>query len=210
MKAEALGQGQLFPAPAPGNGQQARAVHQAAFLGRDGGQQPGAERAQQQAGHVRVARDHMQGVAALGHGALAQHLARGQQAPPHGLHVQAGVAQQQDLAVHAGVHDLAETVNRAAAQQGREILADVQAGDVQIMQPPPARQRGFIPEKGRDTVQAAHLQALVLQQLGGQDAVQAAGKKYDNVRRCSHARLCTRRTRPKARLSLGKVRHSSY
>ena len=93
------------------------------------------------------------------------------------------MAQEQDLAVHARVHDLAETVGRTGAQQGAKIVAHVQGADIQPVQAAPARHGGRIAEKGGMTVQAADPQALFLKDPGRQDAVQTAGKKHDHVRR---------------------------
>ena len=93
------------------------------------------------------------------------------------------MAQEQDLAVHAGVHDLAEAVGRAGTQHGAKIVAHVQGADVQPVEVAPALHGTGITEEGGMAVQAADPQALFLQDLGRQDAVQAAGKKHDHIHR---------------------------
>ena len=143
----------------------------------------GAQGPQQDVLHPGITTDGIEHVPALRHGALPQDLARGQQARADALHVETGMAQEQDLAVHAGVHDLAEAVGRTGAQHGAEIVADVQGADVQAVQAAPALHGAGITEEGGMAVQAADPQALFLQDLGRQDAVQAAGKQHDHIHR---------------------------
>ena len=143
----------------------------------------GAQRTQQDVLHPGIAADGVEHVPALRHGTLPHDLARGQQARADALHVKAGMAQEQDLAVHAGVHDLAEAVGRAGTQHGAKIVAHVQGADVQPVEVAPALHGAGITEEGGMAVQAADPQALFLQDLGRQDAVQAAGKKHDHIHR---------------------------
>ena len=143
----------------------------------------GAQGTQQNVLHPGIAADGIEHVPALRHGTLPHDLARSQQARADALHVEAGTAQEQDLAVHAGVHDLAEAVGRAGAQHGAKIVAHVQGADVQPVEVAPALHGAWITEEGGMAVQAADPQALFLQDLGRQDAVQAAGKKHDHIHR---------------------------
>ena len=143
----------------------------------------GAQGTQQDVLHPGIAADGVEHVPALRHGTLPHDLARGQQARADALHVKAGMAQEQDLAVHAGVHDLAEAVGRAGTQHGAKIVAHVQGADVQPVEVAPALHGAGITEEGGMAVQAADPQALFLQDLGRQDAVQAAGKKHDHIHR---------------------------
>ena len=143
----------------------------------------GAQGTQQNVLHPGIAADGIEHVPALRHGTLPHDLARSQQARADALHVEAGMAQEQDLAVHAGVHDLAEAVGRAGAQHGAKIVAHVQGADVQPVEVAPALHGAGITEEGGMAVQAADPQALFLQDLGRQDAVQAAGKKHDHIHR---------------------------
>ena len=143
----------------------------------------GAQRTQQNVLHPGIAADGVEHVPALRHGTLPHDLARGQQARADALHVKAGMAQEQDLAVHAGVHDLAEAVGRTDTQHGAKIVAHVQGADVQPVEVAPALHGAGITEEGGMAVQAADPQALFLQDLGRQDAVQAAGKKHDHIHR---------------------------
>ena len=178
-----FGQFQLVLAAAPADAQQTGTVHEALLLGGGGRQMQGAQGAQQDVLHPGIAADGVEHVPALRHGTLPHDLARGQQARADALHVKAGMAQEQDLAVHAGVHDLAEAVGRTGTQHGAKIVAHVQGADVQPVEVAPALHGAGITEEGGMAVQAADPQALFLQDLGRQDAVQAAGKKHDHIHR---------------------------
>jgi len=142
----------------------------------------GAQRSQQHIPDRRVAQNHVERVPPLGHGPLAQHLARGQTLRAHGLHILAGLAQQQNLAVHTRVEHLAEAVRRPGPQQGRKGLAHVLDRNIQTVFLPPVRHGCGTAEKRRREVQATHGQTLTFQQLGGKQTVQPAGKQRDNLR----------------------------
>ena len=141
----------------------------------------GAERAQEHVFHAGVAADDVERVPALRHGALPQHFAGGDDARAQPFHMTAGMTQQQNFAVHAGIKHLAELMLGTATQQIAEVLSHVDGLDLQPVGALPVAHGGGVPEEGRIKMQAAHAQPLFLQQLCGQYAVQPAGKEHDGV-----------------------------
>ena len=175
------GQFQLLLAAAPADAQQARSIHKTLFLGGNGRQAQRAERAQEHVLHAGITANDVQGVPALRHGALPKHLSRRDDAGPKAFHMAAGMAQQENLAVHAGVERLAEMMLGALPQQFTELLANVNGINLQPVDTPPPGYGGGLPEERRIKMQAAHTQPLILQQPCGQNTVQPAGKKHNGI-----------------------------
>jgi hypothetical protein len=90
------------------------------------------------------------------------------------------VAQHQDLAVHAGVQVLAVAVLRRA-QHVQVGAAHIHQGGLDAVLAQPEIRQLRLAEEGAHVVQAQHAQALLLQQLDGQDAVQSAGEERQRV-----------------------------
>lgn len=108
----------------------------------------GAQGAQQNIAHARVAQNHIQRVAPLRHGALAQHLAGGKRLRAHAFHILAGLAQQQNLTVNAGVQHLAKAVLWPLAQHFRKLRAHILTRDIEPIRFTPAGRQGLAPKKG--------------------------------------------------------------
>jgi len=174
---KACRQGELFPAAAAAHGVELVPVHQPGRFGRDRRELFGAQRPQQDVAYRSVAADDVEGVQALGHGPLAHHLAGDEKARAvvgqHGL----GPAQHQDFAVDAGIEHFPQTVRRAGLQHGQVGLGDVHGDDVQAVDVLPVGNLVRFAEKGTDEMQAQDGQSLGGHGPGGQDAVEAAGKK---------------------------------
>ena len=151
----------------------------------------GTQGAQQYIAHARIAHDHIQCVAPLRHGALAQHLTSGKGLSAHTFHIFTGLAQQQNLAVHAGVQHLAKAVFRPLAQHLGKLWAHVLARNIQPIGFAPAGSHCLAAKKGRIKMQTAHAQTLAFKQFSSQQAVQPARKQYNNLWRIAHARACT-------------------
>jgi len=171
---EAFRQGELIlAAPAP-DAAQLFAVNQAAKLGSAFRQQPGGKRPHEQILHPGIAQDNVQGVAALRHGPLAQHLAGNDAARPVAFHARLRFAQHEDFTVHAGIQRLAETMNRPLRQKAGHAVPDIHRINVQAEAFLPIRNLPGLAEKRRHEMQASYLQALCLNKAYGKNAVQAA------------------------------------
>ena len=102
----------LFPAAA-GDGEQLFPIDQPLPLRPGRPHQPGRERPQEEILAARVALDHPHGIAALGHGPLAEHLAGDEEGGAQDGHALPRPGEHEDLAVDAGVEMFAEAVGRS-------------------------------------------------------------------------------------------------
>ena len=151
-----------------------------------------AERAEQLFAHFCVAADHVEGVPTLGHGALSEHFAGNEERGAPFFHDLARLAHHQDLAVDAGVHDLAEAVRRTFTQETDEGFAHIHRLDFEPVDLFPVRDELRLAEEGGDEVQATDNKPLLHDQPGSEDAVQTAGKQGERVRSgCLHDRHST-------------------
>ena len=76
-----------------------------------------------------------------------------------------------------------------ASHHGRKLRPNVPADDIQPVNLAPVRRQGLAAKKGRIKMQAAHPEALPLQQLGRQQTVEPARKQHYNLWRIAHAGL---------------------
>ena len=151
----------------------------------------GAQGAQQNIAHARIAQNYVESIAPLRHGALPQYLASGKRLCAYAFHIFTGLAQQQNFAVHAGVQHLAKAVLRPLAQHFCKLRAYILTRDVEPIFFAPTGRQGLTAKKRRIKMEAAHGKPLTFKQFSRQQAVQPARKQYNNLWRIAHARACT-------------------
>jgi len=178
-EAEALRHLELGLAIAAGEAEQARSVDKAEGFGLGFGEELGAERPQQPARDAGVLLHHVERVAALGHRALPENLAGGDQVEALPDHDLGRLADHGGVAVDAGVEAGAETVGRVLEQGGdvRREVHDVEL-DAKLFR---GLDRGVGREEGAGEGHALHMDALLAQHADGELAVETAGDQAERL-----------------------------
>ena len=196
----AFGQRHLRLARAAAQIEQFLPVHPAPLLGDGGGQEFGAQGAQQQAARSGFPRHHGHGVAPLGHGPLAHHLAGDDEIEAVCLHPFPGLAHHEALAVQAGIevgpvavlgidhHLLVFLDDLDDVQLDAQLLRHPQgvvALGARTVLAPDGMGMAFDAKAGVE-IDSFHVNALIQDQAGGQHGIEAAGDQGHRFAWCGH------------------------
>ena len=168
----------------PSQAQQPSSIHPASPLGKGGLQQLGREGPQYQALQAAFPIDDPKGLAMLGHGPLPQHLTGGQEGAAKLLHPPCGHPTHQGMAIDAWIQ--VPAVAMMGPSNHLEVLLSHPGhlqGKLGPSGDPPQALLETLGQKGGVHPQTDHLQSLLLEDLGRQEAVQPPGKQHQGPHR---------------------------
>jgi hypothetical protein len=155
--------------------QQLFPMDQSVLFGSGGREMGCGKRTKDHAAHVRVALDDMEGIAALGHGALPQDFARYHKGRIYFLHHDPGFFQHESLAVDTGVDVFSISVH-GPSDEVDVFLTHIHNAKIYSDRPGDSGRMGFLLlsiafGKGGRKVEPQDIEALFHNHLCGQDAV---------------------------------------